>query len=79
MHVHYLHWLMSVGLLIHSALFNHVNPLLVTRRLWSAPIWQCALSVHICLVLVVEYWPLWVNVQVIATLKFTIVSSCFFI
>ena len=37
------------------------------------------LSAHICPGLVVEYWPLWVHMDIIATLNSTNVSSCFFV
>ena len=84
MHIHCLHWLMSTGLLLQSAFPNHVNPRLVKWCQWKAPIWQWGLdmdplSAHICLRLVVEYSPLWVHVDAIATLNPTIVSSCFFV
>ena len=60
MHVHCLHWLMSTGLLSLNA--DHVNPRLVKWHQRRAPSWlwgsdMAPMSVHVCLGLIVEYWP----------------------
>ena len=66
MHIYCLYWLMSTGLLLQSAFSDHV-----IHDWWNgdygtngglAPIWRWGLislplSAHICLNLVVEYWP----------------------
>ena len=62
MHVHCLHWLMSTGLFFQS---NFCRPCKSTTGEWHQrrdPIWLwelilLPLSVHVCLGLVVEYWP----------------------
>ena len=61
-------------LLFQSAFSNHVNPWLVKGGLQysSGDLIWLPLSVHICLSLVLEYWPFWVHVQVMATLHSTI-------
>ena len=72
-----LHWLMSTNLLFQSAFVDHVNSWLMKWCQQQAPIWHrgldmVPLSVHVCLGLVVEYWPLRVHVHVRATLNSTI-------
>ena len=78
MQVHCLHWLMSTDLLFGVLFANHVNSQLLKWHQCRAPIWQWrpdtapTVSIHICLGLVVEYWPLWVHVDITGTLNPTI-------
>ena len=86
MHVHCLHCLMSIDLLLQSAFSDHVNPRLVKWHQRRPPIWQWGsdmaptVSTRLskpCNRIFVG--PLWVHVDVIATLNSTNVSSCFFV
>ena len=77
MHVHYLHWLMPTGLLHQSAFFRPCKSTTGEMapmdsgglQLGSGDLISVPLLAHICLGLVVEYWPLWVYVDVTATLN----------
>ena len=62
MHVQCLYWLMSIGLLLQSAFSDLGNPQLVKWCQWrlqfcSGGLISYPLSAHVCLGLVVEYWP----------------------
>ena len=78
MHVHCLYWLMSTGLLFQSTFYRPLKSttgeMMPMHRM--APIWQWGpdmspLSLHVCLGLV-NIGPLWVYVDIIATLTCTI-------
>ena len=58
---------------------SHVNPWLVKWHQWRAPIWQWAhdITPTVSTCLSWNIGPLWVHVDVIATINFTIVSSSF--
>ena len=53
MHVHFLHWLISTGLLLQSAFLTIKS---MTGEMAPMEGSNLALSAHICLGLVVEYW-----------------------
>ena len=63
MHVHLLHWLMSTGLLSLNAFFRPCKSMTGEMapkegsKLVVGPDMALIVSVHVCLGLVVEYWP----------------------